>query len=154
MSFETAGENILVFLPNPAAQSIVTRLAQHGYKAAAMSTVPELFDALRSNEFAFAITTRPDITLLRSIRTIPVINIEIFFHADPNGDGGASKRFDGKAFMDRVEFLSRPTVLRQNEDAPRHRESGQQKAVAPRWWSKIKGVWQRANNRCVPDVRA
>ncbi|WP_412065572.1 hypothetical protein [Rhizobium sp. SYY.PMSO] len=90
MSLETADRKILVFLPQPAARSIVIRLGQHGYAAVAMSTIPDVFEALRANEFIFAVTTRPDITLLRNIRAIPVINLEIFFHAGPTDNGSVS----------------------------------------------------------------
>lgn len=107
-------KKILVFLPRAAADVIVTKLAERGHESVAISTVPEAFDALRSDHCSFAITTRPEIDLLRSIRPIPVVNLEIFFHAEPSGDGPLimSKRFDGSAFMKRIEFLVQPKATR------------------------------------------
>ncbi|WP_234905185.1 hypothetical protein [Rhizobium rhizogenes] len=91
---------ILVFLPQNAGAMIVTRLAERGYNAFCVSTVPEAFDALRSGEFVFAIATRPDIDVLRNIRALPIINFEVFFHAaiSSNGSPVNSKRFDSKPF--------------------------------------------------------
>lgn len=105
---------ILVFLPHAAASVIVAKLAQGGYASVAVSTVPEVFDALRSGGYSFAITTRPEINLLRNIRSIPVVNLEIYFHAVSSNDGTlvTSKQFDGRAFLDRIEFLSRPGISR------------------------------------------
>lgn len=68
-------KNILVFLPQAAAPVIVAKLAARGYASVAVSTVPEVFDALRSDCYSFAITTRPEIDLLRNIRPIPVVNL-------------------------------------------------------------------------------
>lgn len=115
MSMEAiSSKKIVVFLPPEAAKMIVAKLAERGHESVAVSTVPEVFDALRSDNCSFAITTRPEIDLLRSIRPIPVVNLEIFFHAEASGDGPltTSKRFDGVAFMKRIEFLAQPKAAR------------------------------------------
>lgn len=143
MSAETTpAKKILVFLPRPAANVIVNKLAERGYASDAVSTVPEAFDALRSDGYSFAITTRPEIDLLRNIRSVPVVNLEIFFHAQPSGDGLllTSKRFDLRAFMERIDFLAEPTsakgecavVVPANPPATAGHE--------PSWW------WIRAKN--------
>ncbi len=107
-------KKILVFLPQAAARVIVMKLGERGHGSVAVSTVPEVFDAVRSDGYSFAITTRSEIDLLRNIRSIPVINLEIFFHAAPSGEGHlfTPKRFDGRAFMERIEFLVRPVSAR------------------------------------------
>ncbi|MCW0983607.1 hypothetical protein OK142_22530 [Agrobacterium sp. BT-220-3] len=103
----TPAKKILVFLSRPAADVIVTKLAERGYASDAVSTVPEAFDALRSDGYSVAITTRPEIDILRTIRSIPVVNLEIFFHSVPSGERRplTSRRFDGRAFMERIDFL-------------------------------------------------
>ncbi|AYM82152.1 hypothetical protein H009_17693 [Agrobacterium tumefaciens str. Cherry 2E-2-2] len=125
---------ILVFLPQAAAAMVVGKLAECGYVAVAVSTVPEAFDALRSKDFAFAVTTRPDIDLVRNIRAIPVINIEVFFHNSTAG-GDASKRFDSKAFLERVGFLANPVPARPNSGSGQTASAQIQVAWKPRWWS-------------------
>lgn len=69
---------ILVFLPKKAAHIIVSKLNENGYAATAAHSVPELFDALRSNRHSLAVTTRLNIEIVRSIRSLPVVNLEIF----------------------------------------------------------------------------
>ncbi|MDR5012099.1 MULTISPECIES: hypothetical protein [Agrobacterium] len=130
---------ILVFLPQAAGIKIIARLAEHGYEALAVSTVPEAFDALRSNQFVFAITTRPDIDLLRNIRALPVINLEVFFHAGIYGDGTPvnSKRFDSKAFLERVEFLARPVPARLDVEGDRATSSQMPRKDAVQWWAIV-----------------
>ncbi|NTG18752.1 hypothetical protein G6L05_33995 [Agrobacterium rhizogenes] len=107
-------KKILIFLPPAAARVIATKLEEQGYMSAAVSTVPEAFDALRSDCYSFVVATRPDIALLRNIRSIPVLNLEIFFHTDPSTDGPSlgSKRFDSRKFMERVELLARSEAER------------------------------------------
>ncbi|MFB9948979.1 hypothetical protein ACFFP0_08980 [Rhizobium puerariae] len=132
---------ILVFLPQPAANLIVTKLAEHGHEAIAASTVTEAFDILRSDNCSFAITTGSAIDLLRSIRPVPVVNLEVFFHAEPSGDGTliTSKQFDSSAFMKRIEFLVQPMTKRAEftgtEWAERERI---REHKAPRWWATAK----------------
>ncbi|URK86267.1 hypothetical protein LP421_04705 (plasmid) [Rhizobium sp. RCAM05350] len=59
MSIETIRpKKILVFLPHAAANVIVTKLAERGHESVAVSTVPEAFDALRSDNYSFAIMNR------------------------------------------------------------------------------------------------
>jgi hypothetical protein len=130
---------ILVFLPQAAANVIVSKLAERGHDAVAASTVPQAFDVLRSDNCSFAITTRPDIDLLRSIRPVPVVNLEIFFHAEPSGDGlsVASKRFDGSALMERIAFLSTTKRIDPaGAEQAKHEDKGECRAA--RWWTAAK----------------
>ncbi|WP_349438026.1 hypothetical protein [Pararhizobium sp. A13] len=134
-------KKILVFLPHAAADVIVTKLAERGHESVAVSTVPEAFDALRSDNYSFAITTRPEIDLLRNIRSIPVVNLEIFFHAEPSGNGPliTSKRFDGGAFMKRIEFLVQPTTTRaEPAGVGQAKNEGMREGRAPQWWTAAK----------------
>ncbi|APG87897.1 hypothetical protein SAMCCGM7_pC0698 (plasmid) [Sinorhizobium americanum CCGM7] len=118
---------------------IVSKLAERGHEAVAASTVPQAFDVLRSDNCSFAITTRPDIDLLRSIRPVPVVNLEIFFHAEPSGDGllVASKRLDGSALMERIAFLS-TTKRTDPAGAVRAKDEDQGERGAARWWTAAK----------------
>ncbi len=101
---------ILVFLPENAAHIIVSKLNEHGYAATAVSCVPDLFDALRSDRHSLAVTTRPDIDIVRNIKSLPVVNLEVFFHAISSGGDLQSpgKQFDGKAFLQRIKALTEP----------------------------------------------
>ncbi|MDQ0458237.1 hypothetical protein [Rhizobium paknamense] len=116
----TTGTRILLFLATTANEQIASVLSHAGYQPVSVSTVPEAFDALRQGDFAFAITTRPDIDLLRNIRAIPVINIEVFFHVIPaTGLSQArSRKFDRSAFLERVAFLARTAVTTTDEGPP------------------------------------
>ncbi|WEX74887.1 hypothetical protein PYH37_000190 [Sinorhizobium numidicum] len=133
MSLEAIRPNkILVFLPKAAANMIATKLAERGHESIAGSTVPGVFDALRSDNCSFAVTTRPEIDLLRSMRPIPVVNLEIFFHAEPSGNGPLSKRFDGSAFMKRIEFLAQPTGRRAGPaDVEQAKSEGMRRTALP-----------------------
>jgi hypothetical protein len=106
----TGQKPILVFLPVGAANVIVSKLVEHGYVANAVSSVPELFDAVRSDRYSLVVTTRPEIDIVRNIRTLPVVNLEVFFHATASlGDG---TQFDGKAFIYRIKALTEPRLGR------------------------------------------
>ncbi|MCA1370737.1 hypothetical protein I6F15_25625 [Bradyrhizobium sp. BRP14] len=134
-------KKILVFLPKAAANMIATKLVERGHESIAASTVPEVFDALRSDTCSFAVTTRPEIDLLRSMRPIPVVNLEIFFHAGPSGDDPliTSKRFDGSAFMKRIEFLAQLKARRAEPAGVEQAKSeGMRERRAPRWWIAAK----------------
>ncbi|MBO0128467.1 hypothetical protein [Agrobacterium sp. OT33] len=132
---QTASQSkILVFLPQAAAAMVVGKLAECGYASLAVSTVPQAFDALRSEEFAFAVTTRPEIDLVRNIRAIPVVNLEVFFHGSTSGNG-ASKRFDGRAFLERVKFLANPAPARPDPAIGRGASAQIADPRKPRWWS-------------------
>ncbi|EJJ31381.1 hypothetical protein [Rhizobium sp. CF142] len=143
MSTQTIpAKEILVFLPPASAQVVATKLAECGYSCTAVSTIPDVFDALRSDSYSLAITTRSEIDLLRNIRSIPVVNLEIFFHAEPSSDGPlfTSKRFDGKAFIQRVECLVRPISTR-GEHAAVEPLNGAARADRPsRWWTRAKSL--------------
>ena len=99
---------VLVFLPAHPATTIVAKLERVGFPAVAVSTVPDLFDALRSEAFSLVITTRPDIDIVRNIEAIPVVNLEVFFHSAmaANQEHTPGKMFDNNAFMRRIERLS------------------------------------------------
>lgn len=134
-------KKILVFLPKAAANMIATKLAERGHESIAVSTVPEVSDALRSDNCSFAITTRPEINFLRSMRPIPVVNLEIFFHVKPSGDGplAMSKRFDGSAFMKRIDFLAQFTGGRSDSaEVEQAKSEGMRRRRAPRWWIAAK----------------
>jgi hypothetical protein len=125
---------ILLFLPDGAARMVSTKLAECGLITMAVSTVPQVFDALRSEEFAFAITTRADIDLVRNIRAIPVMNIEVFFHSSEAG-GDRSKRFDSKAFLARVEFLCTRAPVRPEASVAGRAPGPSRETRSWPWWS-------------------
>ncbi|AYM84827.1 hypothetical protein G6L67_24665 [Agrobacterium tumefaciens] len=135
MPYPPNPSKILVFLPEISGAKIVATLAEHGFQSVSMSTVPAAFDALRSGEFVVAITTRADIDLLRNIRAVPVINLEVFFHAGVSSDGRPSKRFDSKAFLERVEFLSQPAPDGGPDGATRAKASPVKEKSTARWWT-------------------
>ncbi|KAA3498013.1 hypothetical protein DXM27_24770 [Rhizobium rhizogenes] len=143
---------ILVFLPQAAAMMVVGKLAEFGYASVAVSTVPQAFDALRSEEFAFAVTTRPDIDLVRNIRAIPVVNLEVFFHTSASGEGGA-KRFDGKAFLERVEFLANPAPARAEPSIGRLKAS-QTDVKKLRWWAIATNALRLRDRKGLVDVQS
>ncbi|MBY5766965.1 hypothetical protein HFO06_28350 [Rhizobium leguminosarum] len=134
-------KKILVFLPLPVANAIVTKLTDHGHEAIAVATFPEVVSALRSDHYSLAITTRPEIDLLRNIRSMPVVNLEVFIHTEPSGDGPliTSKQLDSSAFMKRIEFLVQPMIARVEPagvEQPKNEEMRKRKA--PRWWVAVK----------------
>lgn len=99
---------ILVFLGKDAACDIVSKLNENEYVAAAVSSVPELFDALRSDGYFLAVTMRSDIDMVRNIKPIPVINLEVFFHTVQSATKSvrSSKEFDSDAFLRRIAALT------------------------------------------------
>jgi hypothetical protein len=99
---------MLVFLGKGAAFDIVSKLTENGYVAAAVSSVPELFDALRSDRYFLAVTMRSDIDMVRNIQPIPVINLEVFFHTAQSTAKSvrSSKEFDSDAFLRGVAALT------------------------------------------------
>ncbi|MBY2915023.1 hypothetical protein [Rhizobium leguminosarum] len=99
---------ILVFLGKGAACNIVSKLNENGYAATAVSSIPELFDALRSDRYSLAVTMRADIDMVRNIKPIPVINLEVFFHAVQSATKAvhSSKEFDSDAFLRRIAALT------------------------------------------------
>jgi hypothetical protein len=105
---------ILVFLGKGAACDIVSKLNENGYAAAAVSSVPELFDALRSDQYFLAVTMRSDIDMVRNIKPIPVINLEVFFHAAQPAKKSAqsAKEFDSDAFLRRIAALTESRTSR------------------------------------------
>ena len=111
---KSAQTPILIFLPKGAADAIATKLAEYGYESTVASSMPELFDALRSDRHVLAVTTRPDIDIVRNIRSIPVVNLEVFFHAALSSGGLAtsSKQFDDTGFLQRIKALAEPRTSR------------------------------------------
>ncbi len=105
---------ILVFLAKDAACDIVSKLNENGYVAAAVSSVPELFDALRSDRYFLAVTMRSDIDMVRNIKPIPVINLEVFFHTVQSTTKSvrSSKEFDSDAFLRRIGALTESRTSR------------------------------------------
>lgn len=105
---------ILVFLGKGAACNIVSKLNENGHAATAVSSIPELFDALRSDRYCLAVTMRADIDLVRNIKPIPVINLEVFFHAiQPTAKSvPSSKEFDSDAFLRRIAALTESKTAR------------------------------------------
>jgi hypothetical protein len=103
-------EEVLVFLPLPAAQVIVARLEESGHFATAMQSVAELVGALGSDAYSLVVTTRADIDVVRNIKAVPVVNLEVFFHTVKLTDETvtASKQFDGAAFIERIRLLQEP----------------------------------------------
>lgn len=159
MSIETTRpKRILVFLPAAAAHAIVAKLAAHGHESVAVSTFPEAFTALRSDNYSFAITTRPEIDLVRNIRSIPVVNLEVFFHTEPSGDGPliTSKRFDSSAFMKRIEFLVQPLATRvEHAGIEQARNERMREPRTPRWRVAVKSVLGLLRRReGLKDVRS
>lgn len=104
---ELPKRHILVFLPQAAAMQIAGILDDNGYLASAVSSVPALDEALKSGDYCLAVTTRPDIDIVRNIQALPVVNLEIFFHVDPHGKSAdvRAKHFDAAAFLARVKVL-------------------------------------------------
>jgi hypothetical protein len=111
---KSAQKPILIFLPKGAADVIATKLAEHGYESIVASSIPEVFDALRSDRYGLAVTTRPDIDIVRNIRSIPVVNLEVFFHAVLSSGGlvTSSKQFDDTGFLQRIKALIEPRTGR------------------------------------------
>ncbi|WFR98012.1 hypothetical protein [Rhizobium tumorigenes] len=134
---------ILVFLARNGADVILSQLKTHGYMAVAVYTIPELFDALRSGGYALVVTTRPGIAMVRNIKLTPVLNLEVFFYDVILGDGSvhASKQFDGKAFMERIQISNVPRSTRKSSQ-PDLSKSGRNlrkaRRTIGRWWRAAK----------------
>ncbi|MBO0144645.1 hypothetical protein JZX87_26180 [Agrobacterium sp. Ap1] len=142
-------KKILVFLPEPFGATIAVKLLEHGFQPVSVSTVPEAFDALRSDEFAFAITNRLDIDLLRNIRALPVINLEVFFHAKISNDTSPVnlKRSDSKSFLERVEFLSRAASDSGSDRVARANTARTHQRNRVRWWVRAARALQIGHSR-------
>lgn len=149
----TSQSKILVFLPQAAAMMVVGKLAECGYASVALSTVPQAFDALRSEELAFAVTVRPDIDLVRNIRAIPVVNLEVFFHTSASGEGGP-KRFDSKAFLERVEFLANPAPERSEPSIGRTASTRIKDVRKLRWWNIAANALRLRDRKGLMDVQS
>lgn len=136
---------VLVFLPSQAASTIVSKLEQAGYPAAAVSSIPDLFDALRSEQFAIAVTIRPEIDIVRNIKWIPVVNLEVFFHMALAADRGDvnGKQFDIKAFVHRIDALTAPRPHREVRKDTRGVPVTPSQHVQRRslgWWNATKNL--------------
>jgi hypothetical protein len=110
---------ILVFLPEKAGTFISARLTEVGYFTSVAGSIPDLRAALDAVDYDLVITMRPDINTVRGIKPLPVINLEIFFHPDPQRtppDIG-TEQFDCKAFLDRVKALTEPGRARVKHSA-------------------------------------
>lgn len=115
-----AQKRILIFLPKGAAQVIATKLAEHGYETTVALSIAEVSNALHSDRYGLAVTTRPDIDIVRNIRSIPVVNLEVFFHAVPSDSGlvTSSKQFDDTGFLQRIKALIDPRPGRSEPTQP------------------------------------
>ena len=127
---------ILVFLPPAAARLVVSKLQENGYSASAASSIPELQRSLHAAQWSLVVTTRPDIDLVRNIRPLPVVNLEIFFHSDLHAGTleGGTKQFDTKAFMGRIDALTQPRPAREPETPARSAPSLPQLQTRIRRW--------------------
>lgn len=105
---KTTGEpKTIVFLPVGAARIVVAKLRDGGYAATAVSSVAELHEALCASEYALAVTSRPNIDIVRHIQPIPVVNIEVFFDVVRGLEcEGALRHFDSQTFLRRVGALT------------------------------------------------
>ena len=112
----TVGQSILVFLPPTAARAIARKLHEHGYRPIIACTLADLQRQLPAADYSLVIATRPDIDIVRSLKPLPVLNLEIFFHFDrrQNSANAGTQTFDGPAFLARVKALtgSRPSTAR------------------------------------------
>jgi hypothetical protein len=143
----SGGNAIIVFLPKSTANFIVEKLRRHGYAATAVYTVPDLFVALHTGSYSVAVTTRPDIDVVRNIRSIPVVNLEVFFHrADATSAHIARvEEFDGKAFLNRIGALNVQRPFRDGIDYgdPATAEATLLKEVVPRCWHNFSDLLRR-----------
>ncbi|MFS8113029.1 hypothetical protein QD460_15010 [Rhizobium jaguaris] len=134
---KSAQKLILIFLPKGAAHVIATRLAEHGYETTVALSIPEVFDALCSDRYGLAVTTRPDIDIVRNIRSIPVVNLEVFFHSVLSDSGlvTSSKQFDDTGFLQRIKALIEPRPGR-TEPTPTESASNPTAGANARWPSR------------------
>ncbi|MFK0161202.1 hypothetical protein [Rhizobium sp. NPDC090279] len=111
----------IVFLPAVAAEFVAANLRQSGYQATSVQTLSQLHAAMCSCDYVLAVTTRPNIDLVRHIQTIPVVNIEVFFDlAVDHRRDDTPKRFDAKSFIRRVTALtSSPQSTRTSAHVPK-----------------------------------
>jgi hypothetical protein len=113
--------NILIFLPQSATAWVAGVLDKGGYRSAGVSTILELHEALLTDRFNLVVTTRPDIDLVRRIKALPVVNLEIFFHAEGHGQTPKAKQFDTQAFQRRIKALTESRHIERrstNEQGP------------------------------------
>jgi hypothetical protein len=108
-------QRILIFLPQAAAVLVAARLTEAGYLASVACSLRDLQAALGSENYHLVVTSRPDIDTVRNIKPLPVVNLEIFFHPDPQGTSPeiGTKQFDAKAFFRRVRDLTELATARQ-----------------------------------------
>lgn len=99
-----AEKKALLFLPVAAAQMLTPRLVSAGYGSTVVSELAELAAEMATDQYWLAVAIRQDIDVVRQMRPLPVINIEIFFHSAPTLASGA-KALDVDAFLKRVGVL-------------------------------------------------
>jgi hypothetical protein len=143
---------ILIFLSRPAARFIATLLVERGYAAIAVSSVPELFDALRNDVWSLAITGRRDVAMVRNIKPLPVINLEIFLHKTITEHGAETlpKTFDIPAFLRRIDNLmeQRPVVdTGTSRETFVSHQSPQRVRPNRSFGPKFQMFWQRLSHR-------
>ncbi|MEZ2127698.1 MULTISPECIES: hypothetical protein [unclassified Sinorhizobium] len=131
----------IVFLPVGAARIVVAKLREGGYAAMAVSSVAELHEALYASEYALAVATRSDIDIVRHIRPMPVVNIEVFFDVVRGLEcEGALRRFDSKAFLKRVGAL---TGARQTRVLATESQTGVTATAAASGVARLWRLWQQ-----------
>jgi hypothetical protein len=101
-----AEKKVLVFLPVAAAKMLTPRLASAGYGSTVVSELTDLAAELASDRHWLVVAIRQDIDVVRQMRLLPVINIEIFFHSAPAlALALGAKALDVDAFLKRVGVL-------------------------------------------------
>lgn len=141
----------IVFLPVGAARIVVAKLREGGYAATAVSSVAELHEALCASEYTLAVTTRSDIDIIRHIRPMPVVNIEVFFDAVRGLEcEEALRRFDCEAFLRRVGALTGSRKTRAQAADPRTRVTP---IVATSSVDRLRRLWQQMCCGCGAHLR-
>jgi hypothetical protein len=106
---------ILVFLPE-AAVSIVAKLNEEGYVAIHVASQADLEGNLAVGGYDLIVTTRPNIDIVRRVRPLPVVNIEVFLNvAQVRAMSEAGSHLDMVALSRRINALvdrrSAPTAV-------------------------------------------
>lgn len=96
---------VLVFLPSAGAEIFISQLGSAGYDCTVVSELEKLACELASDRYWLVVTIRQDIDIVRQIKPLPVINIEIFFHSQPSSTSIPTKSLDVEALLKRVGAL-------------------------------------------------
>lgn len=135
----------IVFLPVGAARMVIAKLREGGYAAIAVSSVAELHEALCASGYALAVTTRSDIDIVRHIRPMPVVNVEVFFDVVRGLEcEEALRRFDSKAFLRRVGAL---TGSRENRARKAELATGSSPPAGAGAVARLRRLWHQICSR-------